>query len=130
LQGDLSSDTTTNATQTRIALSVPELFAMRRKPSPKNKSKTISFRVDPVMLVAVDEECSRLGLSRGELVRAIVAVHFEARPARLLERLDALDSVIKRLSKNQVRALVTILMRVGTCSLDEAKEIIRENLLS
>lgn len=94
------------------------------------KSNTIAFRVDPAMLLAIDAERMRLGVSRGELVRALVAVHFESRPAQLLERLDGLDSLLKRLSKNQVRALVTLLTRVGSVSLDEAKEIVRTNLLT
>ncbi len=103
---------------------------MPRKRSATNKSNTIAFRVDPAMLAAIDEERMRLGVSRGELVRSLVAVHLETCPARLLERLNGLNDQIKRLSKNQVRALVTLLTRSGPVSLEEAKEIVRSNLIS
>jgi hypothetical protein len=94
------------------------------------KNNTIAFRVEASMLAAIDEECARLRISRGELVRAIVAVHFEACPAQLLERVDRLDAQLKRLSRNQVRALVTLLTQIGALSLDQAKDIVRSNLIS
>jgi hypothetical protein len=103
---------------------------MPKRQANPNKSSTIAFRVDPSIMTAIDAECERLGVSRGELVRAIVIVHYDIRPANLLERLQSLDASIKRIAKNQVRSLVTLLTRNGAVSFEEAKEIIRKNLQS
>src|SRR5690606_35220013 len=94
------------------------------------KTTTIAFRIQPEQLAKLDAECTRLGVSRGELTRAIVALYFDAQPQELLQDIRKVTSRLSVIHRNQARILVSLLNLVGGMSLDEAKNVARMDLLT
>ena len=93
-------------------------------------SNTIAFRAPPELLELVDAAAKKLKVTRGELVRAIVAAHFESQPAAIADDLAKLLGKASLIHRNQARLLVTLLTSVAKIPLDDAKEIARTTLLS
>lgn len=106
-----------------------------RKPrkSPRSKtptSNTIAFRAPEELLNLIDDAAGKLNVTRGELVRSIVATHFESQPAAIVDDLAKLLAKTSLIHRNQARLLVTLLTAIGKAPLEEAKEIVRTSLLS
>lgn len=101
---------------------------MTRRPT--TSSNTIAFRASSDLLAQLDADCQRLDLSRGELVRAIVLLHFETQPAALAKDIERLLARTAMIHRNQARTLVALLTTVGKLSLEDAKQIARTDLLS
>jgi hypothetical protein len=93
-------------------------------------SNTIAFRAPEELLALVDGAAHKLNVTRGELVRAIVATHFESQPAAIVDDLAKLLAKASLIQRNQARLLVTLLTTIGKSPLEEAKEIARTSLLS
>lgn len=100
----------------------------RRSTTPT--SNTIAFRAPEELLTQIDKAAKPLGATRGELVRAIVATHFESQPAAMAEDLAKLMAKTSLIQRNQARLLVTLLTTVANISLADAKEIARTTLLN
>lgn len=101
---------------------------MSRRPSAS--TNTISFRGTPSVLAKLDADCQRLEISRGELVRAIVSLHYDTQPAEFRSDLDKLLAKVSLISRNQARMLTTLLNAIGKLPLDDAKKITLSELLS
>ena len=106
-----------------------------RQPPKKSRSKTpisntIAFRVPEELLALLDAAAKKLNVTRGELVRAIVATHFESQPPAIADDLSKLLSKASLIHRNQARLLVTILTAIGKSPREEAVEIARASLLS
>lgn len=106
-----------------------------RQPPKKSRSKmptsnTIAFRAPEELLTLLDAAAKKLNVTRGELVRAIVATHFESQPAAIVDDLAKLLAKTSMIHRNQARLLVTLLTAIGKSPLEEAKEIARASLLS
>ena len=82
------------------------------------------------MLELIDAAAKKLNVTRGELVRAIVATHFESQPAAIAEDLAKLLGKTAMIHRNLARVLVTLLATLGKSSIEEAKEIARTSLIS
>lgn len=93
-------------------------------------SNTIAFRAPEELLALIDDAAQRLNVTRGELVRGIVATHFESQPAAIVDDLAKLLAKTSMIHRNQARLLVTLLTAIGKSPLEEAKEITRTSLLS
>lgn len=100
----------------------------RRSTTPT--SNTIAFRAPEELLAQIDNAAKKLGVARGELVRAIVATHFESQPAAIADDLAKLGAKTSLIQRNQARLLVTLLTTVAKVPLTDAKEIARTTLLS
>jgi hypothetical protein len=96
----------------------------------KQTSNTIAFRAPSELLASLDADCSRLNLSRGELVRAIVSLHYESQPSALRDDVSRLLAKISMIHRNQARMLVSLLTADSKLPLEEAKQVARTNLLS
>jgi hypothetical protein len=96
----------------------------------KNSSNTIAFRVKDELLGKLNKDSERFGVSRGELVRAIVSLHYEMQPAALRDDISKLLTKVGMIHRNQARQLVSLLVTVGKVPLEDAKQIVRADLLS
>ena len=106
-----------------------------RQPQKTQRSKTptsntIAFRAPEELLELIDDATRKLNVTRGELVRAIVATHFESQPAAIVDDLAKLLAKTSMIHRNQARLLVTLLTAISKSPLEEAKEIARASLLS
>ena len=106
-----------------------------RQPPKKSRSKTptsntIAFRAPEEILTLIDDAAHKLTVTRGELVRAIVATHFESQPSAIADDIAKLLAKTSLIHRNQARLLVTLLTAIGKSPLEEAKEITRTSLLS
>ena len=95
-----------------------------------NSSNTIAFRAKDELLKKLDSDCRRLGISRGELVRAIVSLHYDTQPEALRDDLDKLLTKVRLIHKNQARTLVSLLTAIGRVPLEDAKQVARTDLLN
>lgn len=106
-----------------------------RQPRKTQRSKTpttntIAFRAPEELLGLIDDAAKKLSVTRGELVRAIVATHFDSQPAAIADDVARIVAKISLIHRNQARLLVTLLTTIGKSPLEEAKEITRTSLLS
>ena len=81
-------------------------------------------------MTQIDVATKKLRITRGELVRAIVASHFESQPAAIADDLAKVVAKTSLIQRNQARLLVTLLTTVAKVPLPDAKEIARTTLLS
>lgn len=93
-------------------------------------SNTIAFRAPQELLTLLDAAAKKLKVTRGELVRAIVATHFESQPPAIAGDLAKLLSKASLIHRNQARLLVTLLTAIGKSTREEAMEIAHSSLLS
>lgn len=97
---------------------------------PEKLSNTIAFRAPEDLLAMLDAERGRYEMSRGELVRAIVSLHYETQPAALRDDVSKLLTKAGMIHRNQARTLVSLLVTLGKVPLEDAKQIARTDLLS
>jgi hypothetical protein len=97
---------------------------------PSTPTNTIAFRAPADLLAALDADAKRFNLSRGELVRAIAALHYDTQPAGIREDLRKSLTKLGLIHRNQARMLVSLLTTLGKLPLEEAKQIVRADLLS
>ena len=62
---------------------MPHRSQKRRSRAPT--TNTIAFRAPADLLALIDNAAHKLSITRGELVRAIVATHFESQPAAIAD---------------------------------------------
>jgi formate-dependent nitrite reductase cytochrome c552 subunit len=93
-------------------------------------TNTIAFRAPTELLALIDDAAKKLNMTRGELVRAIVATHLLSQPTAIAEDLAKLLAKTSLAQRNQARLLVTLLTTIGEVPLEQAKEIARTTLLS
>ncbi len=99
-------------------------------PNAKHISNTVAFRAKDEILQKLDKDSERFGISRGELVRAIVSLHYESQPGAVREHIEKLLTKVGMIHRNQARTLVSLLVTLGKVPLQDAKEIARTDLLS
>lgn len=95
-----------------------------------NSSNTVAFRAPAELLALLDADCQRFEMSRGELVRAIVSLHYDTQPAALRDDVSKLLTKAGMIHRNQARTLVSLLVTLGNVPLEDAKQIARTDLLS
>jgi hypothetical protein len=104
----------------------------------KKRSQVVSFRADEDLLRVIDQERANFEISRGALVRGITQAHFHARDdepllALLNDMRDVLarqDAEIMKLQTNVARMLFAVLTVVGEMDPEDAKQIVRNKLLT
>jgi hypothetical protein len=104
----------------------------------RKRSQVVSFRADEDLLRLLDQERGNFEISRGALVRGITQAHFHARDDEPILALlndirdnDArLDAEIVKLQTNLARVLFALLTVVGEMSSEDAKQIVRNKLLT
>ena len=104
----------------------------------KTRSETISFRADQDLLKRIDIESKQFELSRASWVRGIITSHaFRDQEPRLAEipeevqlSIEEMKLQLEELKMKLATATLIVLSKVGDIPIDEAREIVRSNLLS
>ena len=102
----------------------------------RKRSKTISFRLSEDLHVKLAAQGSSNGLSIGETARAMVVaqlmgedVEQRDRIGEVLSRIGSLDENQKATQKQLAYLLFSLLTNVANLSPDDAKNIVRRDLL-
>ncbi len=91
-------------------------------------TQTISFRLTHDECAELDRLCGDLNVRRGDMVRSILKRHFGEQGVGMTERIERLETEIKRLQKHHARCIVLLLKVLGKWSTPDAVEAVRTEL--